>query len=358
MDKNANNAIRIPADKEGISAAVNAALNDKRVFSNELDGIDISSYLTTGDEPESKTLLSFNGYPVFSESSISSIVATAKSYKTTTATLLVAYLLGYSGTVAFKAESENKVVFFDTEQKASRSAKTLKRIQRLCGFDDETMRERCPVINLTTAPSIEIKRYIIEEAVRHYKPTVIVVDVVSDLVTNVNDLKECTELLLSLNTLVNAHKICAICTIHANENREQTDEFGNLAARGHMKELARKVETSLHLRVNQDYATLTFGKCRDEIGKAVFNVGYADGEPYIELSTETADEYAKERAKYLPIVKEIPLTGLSYEDMRRLIMKHRNIKADAAKKDLNAMKHSGLVTVKDKVYYDTNRQPK
>jgi hypothetical protein len=270
----------------------------------------------------------------------------------------VAYLLGYNGTVAFKAECENKVVFFDTEQKKSRTAKTLRTIQRLCGFDDDTMRERCPVINLTTAPSIEVKRYIIEEAVRLYKPTVIVIDVISDLVDDINNSKDAPAMIGSLHTLVSIHKICAIVTIHANEDRQQTDEFGNLMARGHFKELPRKGETSLHLRANQDYATLTFGKCRNEIGKAVFNVGYADGEPYIELSAETADECAKERSEYLPIVKEIPLTGLSYEDMRCLVMKHTNVKKDAAKKKLASMKRLGLVTLLNAVYYDTNRLTK
>jgi hypothetical protein len=78
----------------------------------------------------------------------------------------------------------------------------------------------------------------------------------------------------------------------------------------------------------------------------------------MELSTETADEYAKERAKYLPIVKEIPLTGLSYTDLATLIRTHRKVGESMAKKDINAMKRSGLVVVQDEVYYDTNRQPK
>jgi hypothetical protein len=177
-------------------------------------------------------------------------------------------------------------------------------------------------------------------------------------VDNILDAEEVDPMLKQLLAFVNVHKICAICTIHANEGREQTDEFGNLSARGHFKGLHRKGSTFLHLRAKQGYATLTFGKCRGEIANAVFNVGYADGEPYMELSTETADEYAKERSKYSPIVKEIPLTGLSYKELTKLIIANRKVSESMAKKDITAMTRSCLVISKDGVYYDTDRQPK
>jgi 5S rRNA maturation endonuclease (ribonuclease M5) len=175
------------------------------------------------EEPEDdKPLLFVDTIPVLTEGNHTLIVGKKKSRKT----LFLVWLLSlYKG---------NDCLFFDTEQGRKHVWKIRERVKQLSGIE-------LPVFFLR-GKSPKDRRDIILQTVANWptRPRVIIIDGIRDLMSNINDPDESTELIVWLEALIKDFNVGVINVLHLNK----TDNN----ARGHIgTELLNKCFMSIEL---------------------------------------------------------------------------------------------------------------
>ena len=202
-------------------------------------------------------VISRYGSIIASEGNISAIVGAAKSKKTFLCTALVGALLRPSGTAAFGiTPSQSLVLWVDTEQSASHTQRVIKRIHRMAHRDENKPYD---MLKTLTLREIEPKERfnILRDAIAYYKPRLVVVDGISDLMYNSNCIEESDAVvgeLMALSTEYNCH---IMSILHTNPNSDK--------ARGHIgSTLQRKVETMIYVRKVGERSVVEPQYCRNE----------------------------------------------------------------------------------------------
>ena len=190
-------------------------------------------------EPDEETpLLSIGGAPIATSGNYSQIIGKKKSRKSLFLTYLVSQ---YAGNPA------DDVILFDTEQGTRHVWKAMDRIKRLTGYQVGTFYLR--------GKSPAERKAIIETVVREYptRPKLIIIDGIRDLLSNINDPDQVSELLTWLEKLTLENSLHVINVLHMNK----TDNN----ARGHLgSELLNKSEVTIELE-RDEKADCTLVKC-------------------------------------------------------------------------------------------------
>jgi hypothetical protein len=181
--------------------------------------------------------------PVLTLGNISLLIGKAKSRKTFLITLIVAIMLGYENSTirGIEVPGRKKIILFDTEQSRSHVHRLLSRINRLINglpmnVDVYSLRKYTP----------EQRKEAIEHIIRKESNLVAAfIDGVKDLVYDINDATEATEVTTYLMKLSEENDI-QICTVlHQNKD--------NNNARGHLgTELVNKSETVIQVEVDKN----------------------------------------------------------------------------------------------------------
>ena len=194
---------------------------------------------------------------IASEGNISAIVGAAKSKKTFLCTALVGAMLRPNGTSAFGITPKQAMVLWvDTEQSASHVQKVIKRIHRMAGVAQDKPYD---MLKTLTLREIEPKERfnILRDAIAYYRPKLVVVDGVSDLMYNSNCIEESDAVVgefMALSTEYNCH---IISVLHTNPNSDK--------ARGHIgSTLQRKAETMIYVRKVGECSVVEPQYCRNE----------------------------------------------------------------------------------------------
>ncbi|MBR5138878.1 MAG: AAA family ATPase [Alistipes sp.] len=193
---------------------------------------------------------------ICSEGNISAVVGEAKSKKTFLCTAIVGSMLELDATRQFGIERKFcRVLWIDTEQSREHIQKVLFRINLLSRLPidsslphilTQTLREESPKDRL------ELMRYAIE----YHNPKLIVIDGVSDLLNNTNNLEESEALVAELLTLSTVYSCHIMCVLHTNPNSDK--------ARGHLgSTLMRKAETVLFVHRVGDISLVEPQYCRN-----------------------------------------------------------------------------------------------
>lgn len=198
----------------------------------------IEPYILRADHklPPLKPVVKRGDALICSEGNISAVVGEAKSKKTFLCTAIVGSMLELQGSHRFGIEHRFcRVLWVDTEQSREHIQKVLFRINLLGNlpFDTslphllmQTLREESP------RDRLQVLRYAIE----YHKPKLVVVDGVSDLLNNTNNLEESEALVAELLTLSTIYSCHIMCVLHTNPNSDK--------ARGHLgSTLMRKAES-------------------------------------------------------------------------------------------------------------------
>lgn len=191
-----------------------------------------------------------------SEGNISAVVGEAKSKKTFFCTALVGSMLDIRATKNFGIEMNRcMVLWIDTEQSPEHIQKVLFRINLLGGLPHNTpnpnihllvLREESPADRLTAMCA----------AMEYYHPKLVVVDGVSDLMSDTNCLKESEELVSRLLALSSEHKCHIMCVLHTNPSSDK--------ARGHLgSTLMRKAESVIFVHKTGDRSIVEPQYCRN-----------------------------------------------------------------------------------------------
>ena len=205
--------------------------------------------------PVTKPIIEQRGMMIASLGNISAVVGAAKSKKTFLCSALVGGLLADGGDFGIVPRLA-KVLWVDTEQSQLHTRKVVERIHRLAGWDTE---RNNGLLHTLCLREVEPKKRaeLLYMAIELYKPHLVVVDGISDLMYNTNDLEESDRIvgkLMSLSTMYNCH---ILCVLHTNPNSDK--------ARGHIgSALQRKAETVIFVHKVGDCSVVEPQFCRNE----------------------------------------------------------------------------------------------
>lgn len=214
------------------------------------------------DYPEPFYLLEYNGVPFSPIGGLQAMSGQKKNGKTFALTQLMAAVLG-RGTERVKMYlpglvcpqrtidylgHEPKVLYCDTEMEELNSAKVLRRVHWLCGWDLKQPNDRLRFLWLravkseTESPHAMRLRLILA-AIESYKPDFVIIDGVRDIMADFNDNAESSDLILRLMQVATEKRLCIWLALHMNPRPRNDDES---KMRGHLgTELGNKVTDTL-----------------------------------------------------------------------------------------------------------------
>ena len=313
-----------------------------------MNNIDINQYLIDLEEEivDIEAIYSIEDVPVFSRGNISTIIGRQKTGKGFLVSLFVSEIL--------KSNEDATVLICDTEQAKSHVIKAAKRIPQLLECETGDIKNRLNVLKLRELP-FEQRTKVIEAAILEFKPTFCVIDGVRDLIGDINNSKECSELigkLMKLSTDCNNH-ICLI--IHMNK--------GDSNARGHLgTELINKSETVISILKDKSTKIMKVSPvdCRNiDFKDFLFKINNLGLPEFYEQKNEPNEPQLKTnlddniRLKFEEILPKG--VGLRNTDLKEKVMEKFNVKKTRADEIIKEAKDKGLIVVFNKLYYVPNK---
>jgi archaellum biogenesis ATPase FlaH len=216
------------------------------------------------DYPEPYSILEFNGVPFSKVGGLAAISGQKKNGKSFVLTQLMAAILGNGiervqtylpgltvpeRTIEYIGHLPN-VLYIDTEMEKLNTAKVLRRVHWLCGWEMRMPNERFNVLRLTNMPKDSDKQAYVQRfdmiklAIDVIQPDVMFVDGLRDLLASINDEESITNTLDYFSGVAEDRKMSIWMALHQNPNRKN-DEDG-LKMRGWAgTELGNKVSDTL-----------------------------------------------------------------------------------------------------------------
>lgn len=216
------------------------------------------------DYPEPYSILEFNGVPFSKVGGLAAISGQKKNGKSFVLTQLMAAILGNGServqmylpgltvperTIEYIGHLPN-VLYIDTEMEKLNTAKVLRRVHWLCGWEMRMPNERFNVLRLTNMPKDSDKQAYVQRfdmiklAIDVIQPDVMFVDGLRDLLASINDEESITNTLDYFSGVAEDRKMSIWMALHQNPNRKN-DEDG-LKMRGWAgTELGNKVSDTL-----------------------------------------------------------------------------------------------------------------
>ena len=216
------------------------------------------------DYPEPYCMLEYNGVPFSKVGGLAAISGQKKNGKSFVLTQLMAAILGNGSertklflpgltvperTIDYLGH-EPKVLYIDTEMEKLSSAKVLRRVHWLCGWDMKYPNDRFTVLWLKNMPKdadkrAHIQRYdMIRIAIDAIQPDVMFIDGLRDLLASINDEKSGTQILDYFGGVAEERNMSIWMALHQNPARKNDDDEAKM--RGWIgTELGNKVSDTL-----------------------------------------------------------------------------------------------------------------
>lgn len=211
------------------------------------------------DYPEPHYLYEFNDVGFSPLGGIQAISGQKKNGKTFVLAQLMAAVLGdgservadYLKGLRVNQETidwlghQPRVLYCDTEMEQLNTAKVLRRVHWLCGWDMRQRSDRFFVQWLREVPESETQTVnkerwrLIKNAIDFAKPDIVFIDGLRDIVNDFNDNKESSSIVGEMMSLASKRNICIWSVLHMNPRPSNDDES---KMRGHLgTELGNKV---------------------------------------------------------------------------------------------------------------------
>ena len=259
--------------------------------SEEINAEELRQYWLDPEQeyPEPHYLYEYNGVAFSPLGGIQAISGQKKNGKTFVLAQLMAAALGtgtervtqYLGGLRTNAETvewlghEPKVLYCDTEMEQLNTAKVLRRVHWLCGWDMKQRSDRFFVLWLREVPKTEQRTAnkerwrLIKNAIEQTSPDIVFIDGLRDLVNDFNDNSESSAIVGEMMSLASQKNICIWNVLHYNPRPSNDDES---KMRGHLgTELGNKVsDTFVSIKKKDNEGNVTFTvKQQDARGKDV-----------------------------------------------------------------------------------------
>ena len=214
--------------------------------------------------PEPYTMLEFNGVPFAKVGGLAAISGQKKNGKSFVLTQLMAAILNdgnertnqYLPGLKVPARTieylghKPKVLYVDTDMEKLSSAKVLRRVHWLCGWDMNCPNDRFSVLWLKSMPKDDNvkpykKRYeLIKLAIDTIQPDVVFIDGLRDLLSSINDEESGVTILDELGTIAEERRMNIWLALHQNPGKK--DDSDDAKMRGWIgTELGNKVSDTL-----------------------------------------------------------------------------------------------------------------
>ena len=216
------------------------------------------------DYPEPYTMLEFNGVPFSKIGGLAAISGQKKNGKSFVLTQLMAAILGCGNertkqylpglavpdrTIEYLGHLP-KVLYVDTEMEKLSSAKVLRRVHWLCGWDMKEPNDRFAVLWLKSMPKEDnakpyIKRFdLIKIAIDAIQPDVVFIDGLRDLIPSINDEEAGTTILDYFGSIAEERNLSIWLALHQNPGKAADSDEAKM--RGWIgTELGNKVSDTL-----------------------------------------------------------------------------------------------------------------
>ena len=196
------------------------------------------------DYPEPYSILEFNGVPFSKVGGLAAISGQKKNGKSFVLTQLMAAILGNGSeriqtylpgltvperTIEYIGHEPN-VLYIDTEMEKLNTAKVLRRVHWLCGWEMRMPNERFNVLRLTNMPKDSDKQAYVQRfdmiklAIDLIQPDVMFVDGLRDLLSSINDEESITKTLDYFSGVAEDRKMSIWMALHQNPNRKNDDD--------------------------------------------------------------------------------------------------------------------------------------
>lgn len=229
--------------------------------------------------PEPFYMLEFNGVPFSTIGGIQAMTGQKKNGKSFVFTMLAAailkgdpersrvpsYLPGLivpQRTIEYLGH-EPRVLYVDTEMEMLNSAKVLRRVHWLCGWDMKVPNDRFNVLWVKKVPNDDNvppykKRFeIIKSAIDALEPDIVFIDGLRDLLLSINDEETATSILDYLSNTAEERRMCIWNALHQNPKSNSDGEDTKM--RGWTgTELGNKVSDTLVSVKNKTTIGVTF----------------------------------------------------------------------------------------------------
>ena len=196
------------------------------------------------DYPEPYSILEFNGVPFSKVGGLAAISGQKKNGKSFVVTQLMAAILGNGServqtylpgltvperTIEYIGH-EPSVIYIDTEMEKLNTAKVLRRVHWLCGWDMRMPNERFNVLRLTNMPKDSNKQAYVQRfdmirlAIDLIRPDVMFVDGLRDLLASINDEDSITNTLDYFSGVAEDRNMSIWMALHQNPNRKNDED--------------------------------------------------------------------------------------------------------------------------------------
>lgn len=258
----------------------------------------------TVDYPSPHYLLEYRGVGFSPLGGIQALSGQKKNGKTFVLAQMISAILGHEServgaflnglrlneeTLAWLGH-EPSVLYVDTEMEQLNSAKVLKRVHWLCGWDMKKQYDRFRVLWLRQVQknddlkAFELRYKLIKSAIEYMKPTAVFIDGIRDVIGDFNNNEEASALVTDLMSVATQNNCCIWNVLHANPRPQNDDES---KMRGHLgTELGNKVSDTF----------VSIKKKDPETGRVTFTVKQQDarGKDVDDWKFEIVDDAGKE----------------------------------------------------------------
>jgi len=186
------------------------------------------------DEKEPPYTLYMDSIGMLPKGDLWGIQAAYKNGKTQAASLIMAAILGDTkfGMVAAPDNRTGRVLYFDTEQAEHNTTMVGHRVHKLLGWDVKGNYQNFKVKNLRPF-MVDVKIKYIFACIKRYKPVMVVIDGIADLISSINDEQKSIEAVLTLMQISTKYQCSIGGIIHLNKGAIQGKKEDEVA-RGHL----------------------------------------------------------------------------------------------------------------------------
>ena len=234
-----------------ISEAVSQPTSDDQQREERRQALAAMRVASGTEVPPEEPALTVDGVGLFALGDIHGLKGKQKCGKTTMLKVcLAAWLQGQQFRVVSPLE-EPRVLYMDTEQKASDVKLIVTDVMRMTGLAAEYVDDHLQVYALRRRDFnllLDDMRLLISD----FRPTVVVVDGIVEFVASFNDESMAKELIRQLLCISEDHRLAMVCVLHTNK----ADEDHNM--RGHLGTmLAQKAGTVLECKKDKGSSVIT-----------------------------------------------------------------------------------------------------
>ena len=184
--------------------------------------------------PDPDYLIEIGGVPTMPKGNLVALSAKWKNGKTFFCDIISSIFLGCDQFASCRSrQDEGRVLFFDTEQAVSDTARIRKTIDAMTPEqrhnDLEVYCLRNAAIDTEADEQATISRFdFISRAIEHDRPDLVIIDGIADLIYNYNDVIESQEVVNKLAAIANEFDCCIVVVMHQNKGRLDKNMKGHL----------------------------------------------------------------------------------------------------------------------------------